>query len=355
MLPIPSLEMYQLPNILSQADAAKKIQELKAQGKTVALCHGGFDLTHPGHVKHFESAKRLCDILFVSITSDKYVESRKGAGRPIYTDKLRAYMIASLRFIDYVVISDTEKGVEVIAHLKPSIYIKGPDYISKTTPGITAERNAITAIGGKMEYTTEPPLSTTKIVEYIKKEVKENTLLLIIDRDGTLITNDDFPGKKEQWKQTIQLNNDLADYLAILQTKYKTTKIVISNQSGVARGLFTCTRVEEINQHIASLLAQKGVTIDCWQYCPDVDAAFAEKNKEKINFNKAYIKQQTKRKPSPAMVNDALAEIKKELSSFENILVIGNAEDDEKLAKNLDARYIDVKTKPYQQLVKEFS
>ena len=69
---------------------------------------------HPGHVKHFECAKDLCDILFVSVTSDKFVMSRKGSGRPIYTDKLRAYIISGVEFIDYVVISDFKRGIEVI-------------------------------------------------------------------------------------------------------------------------------------------------------------------------------------------------------------------------------------------------
>lgn len=148
---------------------ALRIHGLKKQGKTVGLCHGGFDLLHPGHVKHFESAKKLCDVLIVSVTSDRFVEGRKGAGRPIYPDKLRAYMIANLRMVDYVVITDFKLGVDVINALKPSLYIKGPDFTAKQTPGITAEREAIISVGGKMVYTNDPKLSTTAIIEYTRK------------------------------------------------------------------------------------------------------------------------------------------------------------------------------------------
>ncbi|MFC1686784.1 adenylyltransferase/cytidyltransferase family protein [Nanoarchaeota archaeon] len=114
MFQVNSIDLYKSEKILNFNNAIDLISQLKSQSKTVGLCHGGFDLVHPGHVKHFESAKKECDILIVSITADQFVTSRKGSGRPIYTDKLRAYMIASLEFVDYVVISDFKKGIEVI-------------------------------------------------------------------------------------------------------------------------------------------------------------------------------------------------------------------------------------------------
>jgi len=157
--------------ILNYPEAEKTITELKKKGKKVGLCHGGFDLLHPGHMKHFESAKKLCDVLFVSLTSDRFVAGRKGSGRPVLSEQLRAYSAACIEFVDYVVISDFEKGVEVLKRLKPSFYIKGPDFINKTTPGITAEREAIASVGGEMRYTDDPNFSTTEIIRYIKEEL----------------------------------------------------------------------------------------------------------------------------------------------------------------------------------------
>ena len=60
---------------------------LKAQKKKVILCHGVFDLIHPGHIIHFEQAKAMGDVLVVSITSEKFV--RKGPGRPYFNDEMR--------------------------------------------------------------------------------------------------------------------------------------------------------------------------------------------------------------------------------------------------------------------------
>ena len=171
MLNVEGTEKYKSDKILSISDAKELIQKLKSQDKKVGLCHGGFDLLHPGHIKHFESAKKLCDVLFVSITSGKFVTLRKGAGRPIYPDKLRAYSISSIKFVDYVVISNFNTGVYIIKTLKPDYYIKGPDYVDSTDSEINAEREAIDSVGGKIKCTNGPKLSTTDMINYIKNEI----------------------------------------------------------------------------------------------------------------------------------------------------------------------------------------
>ena len=62
--------------------------------KKVVLCHGVYDLVHPGHIIHFEEAKKLGDILVVSVTAAKYV--RKGPGRPYFNDELRLKVLSSI-------------------------------------------------------------------------------------------------------------------------------------------------------------------------------------------------------------------------------------------------------------------
>lgn len=172
MLKIESLNMFKCDKILDVLVAAEKVAEIKACGKTVGLCHGGFDLLHPGHILHFVSAKRLCDYLFVSITSDYFINKLKGEGRPIFSDKLRAYFAANISCVDYVVISEFEKGVEVINLLKPSYYIKGSDQINKTrkeNPVLFEEIDAISSLGGEIKFTLDEKLSTTEIIDYIRK------------------------------------------------------------------------------------------------------------------------------------------------------------------------------------------
>ncbi len=355
MLPVTYLDEFISPKILSIEEAASSIALFKSRGKKVGLCHGGFDLLHPGHIKHFESAKKLCDILVVSVTSDCFVSSRKGSGRPIFSDKLRAYSIAGLECVDFVVITYFEKAIQVLESLKPSYYIKGPDFIGKSTPGITAERDAIASVGGEMKYTSDTKLSTTEIINYIKHSLDTKELLLVIDRDGTLIEPEEFLGQHHDWRNKLRLLKPVVDYISYLQTKYTTTKVIATNQAGVARGLYDCNTVEQIHTELAKQLSAQGIKIDSWQYCPDVDAAYAELKKEELTFVSDFVKEKTRRKPNTDMVLDALRELKKELGDFDTVLVLGDREEDEGLAKDLKARFIDVKEKSYEELVKEFS
>jgi histidinol-phosphate phosphatase family protein len=281
------------------------------------------------------------------------VTSRKGSGRPVFTDKLRAYSAACIEFVDYVVISDFEKGVEVIKKLKPSYYIKGPDFINKTTPGITAEREAIASIGGETKYTNDPNLSTTEIIRYIKEELDRKRILAIIDRDGTLIEHIDFLGKNTEWEDEVKLKKEVVDLLIYAKTKYDTIFIVVSNQTGVARKYFDCKTVEKINAYLADLLKEKGIIINNWQYCPDADSAYAKIKKDQVRFDPKYVKDVTKRKPGTDMVFDALKELKADIKDFDSVIVIGDHDDDKGLAENLKAKFINIVNKNYEDLVRE--
>ena len=174
--------------------------------------------------------------------------------------------------------------------------------------------------------------------------------MVVIDRDGTLITNDEFLGKSDDWKERLMLNTPVVSLLSYLQTKYKTTCIVCTNQGGVARGYFSEARVAEIHDYLVPLLVSQGVTIDSWQYAPTVDRAYAAAHPE-YGIAKRFIQTKTKRKPSTKMVDDALKELKISPKDFALILVLGDREEDRVLAKNLSAPFVDVRGKTYEELV----
>jgi rfaE bifunctional protein nucleotidyltransferase chain/domain len=353
MLNVDSINTYASKKILTLKKAKKIIDELKQSKKTIGLCHGGYDLLHAGHIRHFQSAKKLCDVLFVSVTSDRFVTNRKGTGRPIFHEKLRAFSIAALESVDYVVISNYKRATDVINQLKPSFYIKGPDFILKKTPGITEERHAIKSFGGQMKYTHDPTMSTTKIIEYILQKVSRDEILMIIDRDGTLVKEVEFLGKQKNWKKAIRLNKQVIDFLSAIQTEANVILLAVTNQAGVARGYFTCKRVEEVNAHIDALLRKNRITFHAWEYCPDIDRTYAEKT-TMIPFKEEYIKEKTKRKPSIDMVLDGLTHLHKRLDNFQRVIVVGDRHEDKGLAQNLHAQYIDVKEKTTESLLSEF-
>ena len=103
-----------------------EVENEKKKSKSVGLCHGVFDLLHLGHIKYLQEAKTKCDILIVTTTPDKYVN--KGPGRPVFNESQRAEALASLSCIDFVSINKWETAIETISLLKPTLYIKGPDY-----------------------------------------------------------------------------------------------------------------------------------------------------------------------------------------------------------------------------------
>ena len=99
--------------------------ELNRAGKTIALCHGVFDLVHPGHIIHLEQAKQMADILVVSTTASKYV--RKGPGRPYFDDEMRMKFLAAIECVDYVMLSDGYTVDDIIECAEPDIYVKGEE------------------------------------------------------------------------------------------------------------------------------------------------------------------------------------------------------------------------------------
>lgn len=151
--------------IKSLDELEKSVNSLKEKNKVIVHCHGVFDLMHPGHIKHFEAAKREGDVLIVTVTPDEYVG--KGPGRPVFNQYLRAESIAALECVDYVAINQWKTAVETLKKIKPSIYVKGSDYIAPEadiTGGIYEERDAIESIGGRIHFTDEIHYSSTELI-----------------------------------------------------------------------------------------------------------------------------------------------------------------------------------------------
>ncbi len=140
------------------------LRDLKAKGKRIVQCHGVFDLLHLGHIRHFTSAKKHGDVLVVTLTSDRYVN--KGPGRPVFNDKLRAEVIASLADVDYVAINDAPTAVPAINAICPEVFIKGNEYQKEKdfTGGIDEEARAVAGNGGIVEFTDDVTFSSTKLI-----------------------------------------------------------------------------------------------------------------------------------------------------------------------------------------------
>jgi cytidyltransferase-like protein len=112
--------------ILKLNSLTKIILNEKKKGKKIVMCHGTFDLVHPGHIRHLYYAKSKGDILIVSVTGDKFV-TKKSSGTYVPED-LRVRNIAALELVDYTFIDHNYKPLEAIKKIKPDFFVKGFEY-----------------------------------------------------------------------------------------------------------------------------------------------------------------------------------------------------------------------------------
>ena len=96
--------------------------------KTVVMCHGVFDVVHPGHLRHLAYAKDKADILIASLTADHHID--KGIYRPHVPQDLRAINLAAFEMIDYVLIDKNAAPLESIKLLQPDFFAKGYEYVA---------------------------------------------------------------------------------------------------------------------------------------------------------------------------------------------------------------------------------
>ena len=143
-------------------EIASLSKELRARGKKIIFTNGCFDILHIGHVRYLETAKSYGDILILGLNSDRSVTSIKGKGRPINIQLDRAYMLAALEAVDYVVVFDEDTPYDLIKAVKPDVLVKGSDYEGKKVVGqdIADELKLVQFVDGK---------STTKTIEKIRK------------------------------------------------------------------------------------------------------------------------------------------------------------------------------------------
>jgi rfaE bifunctional protein nucleotidyltransferase chain/domain len=151
--------------IRSLDDLVTTASDARAAGRRVVLAHGTFDLLHMGHVRHLEQARREGDMLIVTITGDGFVN--KGPGRPVFTAELRAEMVAALAYVDWVAVNQAQTAENVIAALKPDVYIKGSDYHDPdddATGKIVDERAMVEKYGGRIVFTDDITFSSSSLL-----------------------------------------------------------------------------------------------------------------------------------------------------------------------------------------------
>ncbi len=137
------------------------------QQKKIVFTNGCFDILHLGHIDYLSKAKDLGDLLIVGLNTDHSVKMlKKGVNRPIQDENSRALILASLHFVDAVVLFDEETPYELIKTVQPDVLVKGSDYQPEEIVGYDIVKNK----GGEI-VTIDflPGYSTSLIEEKIRK------------------------------------------------------------------------------------------------------------------------------------------------------------------------------------------
>ena len=151
----------------------------KIDKKKTILCHGVFDVVHPGHVRHLIYAKSKNKILIVSITADKFIE--KGKYRPHVPQNMRALKLAALEIVDFVIIDNNKTPIKLIKEIKPAFFAKGFEYSSKLPKSTLDEKKTVEEYGGKLIFTPgDIVYSSTKIINQTLPDLSLEKLSLLM-------------------------------------------------------------------------------------------------------------------------------------------------------------------------------
>jgi len=141
------LSKLPLPNFEKKICTPQNLQEKLSQlPKPVVFTNGVFDILHRGHVSYLAQARSLGASMIVGVNADASVRMLgKGDDRPLNAEADRLALLASLESVDLVVLFSEKTPVELIAQIKPDIYVKGGDYEIATL----AETALVKTWGGK--------------------------------------------------------------------------------------------------------------------------------------------------------------------------------------------------------------
>ena len=197
---MPSLTDQYSHKIKSLEDLSRILGPHPRKQKVI-MCHGVFDVVHPGHLRHLIYAKSKADILVASLTADKHIN--KGQYRPHIPQDLRALNLAAYEIVDYVIIDTNGTPIKNISKLQPDFFAKGYEY---TEGGLQAktqeEADALQAYGGEMIFTPgDVVYSSSKLIDLAPPAIKIEKLLTFMESEKLTFDSlrdclERFKGKK---------------------------------------------------------------------------------------------------------------------------------------------------------------
>jgi rfaE bifunctional protein kinase chain/domain len=173
----------------NHVDKIKTLDELllaigpRPREKTVIMCHGTFDIVHPGHLRHLTYAREKADLLIASVTADEHI--LKANHRPYVPQDLRAQNLAALEMVDFVIIDPNPTPIRNIQVLQPDFFAKGYEYFASGVPPETREEiDALEEYGGEIVFTPgDIVYSSSTLIEASPPELRIEKLLALMESE----------------------------------------------------------------------------------------------------------------------------------------------------------------------------
>lgn len=159
-----------MDKIISYKNLSRALKKIKP--RTKVLAGGCFDILHPGHLKFLEAAKKQGEVLIVALESDENIRRLKGKNRPVNPQNVRAKNLASLSFVDYIILLPelkTDKDyTNLVLKIKPEVIA-----VTKNDPRIKKKKSQAELVGAKVipvipylkEYSTTKILNSQKVIK----------------------------------------------------------------------------------------------------------------------------------------------------------------------------------------------
>ena len=167
--------------------SAEQIREVigpRPRMKKVIMCHGTFDVVHPGHVRHLLYAKTKADVVIASLTADKHI--KKGNMRPYVPEALRAMNLAALEMVDYVVVDRDPTPLRNLTLIQPDYFAKGYEYTAEAVhPKTQEEIDVLDSYGGEIIFTPgDIVYSSSALIELAPPSIAVEKLMTLMEAEG---------------------------------------------------------------------------------------------------------------------------------------------------------------------------
>jgi D-glycero-D-manno-heptose 1,7-bisphosphate phosphatase len=234
------------------------MERLSTLPRPLVMTNGVFDVLHRGHVSYLHRAAELGASLLVAVNTDRSARLLgKGPDRPLNTEQDRAYVLAGLASVAMVTFFDTRTPVELIQKIRPDIYVKGGDYDMASLE----ETRVVSSWGGQsIAIPFVDGFSTTALVKRIRQPLRKAAFL---DRDGVINLDRAYV---HRWEDFEFVPGAVEGMRRLQAAGY--ALVIVTNQSGLARGLYTEAQYQALTQRLLSELQQQGVQVEGVYHCP---------------------------------------------------------------------------------------